>query len=911
MLKKWELSTDLELAEGGEGRMQAVIEPISNKDQNFIFTEMRHHKSTHFARNQFFTGIRRFSELEQKIRNLAEPKERGDAFEVFVEAYLSLFRRNDFSEVMPLSSVPPSLLEKASLDSHDYGIDGMATDKEGNLSAYQVKFRYGRPALTWREVSTFMALADSPSLSHRILVTNCDELPPVMDKRFGFYCLRGSDFDRMEPADFEAIALKIDGRLAKRARKTPRPYQQDALNALIPALQKDDRVSAVMACGTGKTLVSLWLAENPDFKKIIVLLPSLALLRQTLHEWLRENSWESMSYISVCSDATVHEDDQNLVANPSHLDFPVTTDAKNIRKFLESNDREVKVVFTTYQSAKTVSKAMPEGESFDLGIFDEAHKTAGTLGKSFSHALYNENLMISKRVFLTATPRVYTPTKSEEAEDAKSIQSMDNPEIYGERAFNLNFGKAVDENIICPYKVLVTVITNEMVNNELLERGEVLVGGDPVKARVVANQIAIRKTIETYGPQKVFTFHQTVVQAQGFTGQGNESICRHVHDYDLYHVNGKMHSFQREKILKEFKNTKKGIISNARCLTEGVDVPAVDMVAFLSPKKSTVDIVQATGRAMRKSEGKEKGYILVPIYIELKKGESVEEAVERASFEEVWNVLQAMLDQDEELYHAVQQVAEKTGMGRGMGSDYFDDKIEITGGIIEIEDIVRAIRIRTLQEFFETWRVHLGKLISFYEEHGHYNLPGTKEYSKLRRWCTLQRTKRRRNKIRKEIYEALEEINFDWKKYEWEGMVGRLVKFHKYFHHFDVPCGYNHETKDLGKWVRQARQQRRKGKISKKLLADLKAIKFDWFGSDETDEVLEKLKLFKEKNGHWEVPADGKNLEWVGLAEWIQKMRKQKLEGTLNKELMYKLYDMRFSFVPRINIRSQIDSLLK
>ena len=891
--------------------MEAILEPISSLDRNLIFTEMRHPKSTHFARNQFFTGIRSFAELELKIRNLPEPKERGDAFEVFVEAYLSLFRRNDFKEVMPLSSVPPSLLEKASLDSNDYGIDGMATDREGNLSAYQVKFRHGRPPLTWREVSTFMALADSPSLSHRILVTNCDELPPVMDKRFGFYCIRGTDFDRMEPADFEAIALKIDGRLAKRARKTPRPYQQDALNALIPALQKNDRVSAVMACGTGKTLVSLWLAENPDFKRIIVLLPSLALLRQTLHEWLRENSWESMSYISVCSDATVHEDDQNLVANPSHLDFPVTTDAKNIRRFLESNDREVKVVFTTYQSAKTVSKAMPAGESFDLGIFDEAHKTAGTLGKSFSHALYNKNLMIQKRVFLTATPRVYTPTKSEESQDAKSIQSMDNPEIYGERAFNLNFGKAVDEKIICPYKVLVTVITNEMVDNELLERGEVLVGGDAVKARVVANQIAIRKTLETFGPQKVFTFHQTVGQAQNFTGDGNESIGCHVQDYDLYHVNGKMHSFQREKILREFKETKKGIISNARCLTEGVDVPAVDMVAFLSPKKSTVDIVQATGRAMRKSDGKEKGYILVPIYIELKKGESVEEAVERASFEEVWNVLQAMLDQDEELYHAVQQVAEKTGMGRDMVSEYFDDKIEISGGIIEIEDIVRAIRIRTLKEFFETWRVHLGKLISFHDEHGHYDLPQTKEYSKLRRWCTLQRTKRRRNKIRKEIYEALEEINFDWKKYEWEDMIEGLVQYKKYFHHFDVPHGYFHGSKDLGKWVSKTREQRRNGKISKKLLSDLKAIKFDWYGKNDTEEALQKLRLFNQMNGHWEVPADGGDLQWAGLGEWVQKIRKQKVDGTLEKQLMYKLYDMRFSFIARINLKDHLNNLFQ
>ena len=183
------------------------------------------------------------------------------------------------------------------------GADGVYKTWAGQYNAYQSKFRTGRPALTWQELSTFMGLTDQ--VGERVLFTNCDDLSPVMDDRSGFFCIRGTDLERLTKDDLEAIADWLRGAAFTPKRKEPAPHQSEALEAILAGLDEHDRVTAVMACGTGKTLVALWLAERMNAKRILVLVPSLALVRQTLHEWLKETAWEQPRFIAVCSDPTV------------------------------------------------------------------------------------------------------------------------------------------------------------------------------------------------------------------------------------------------------------------------------------------------------------------------------------------------------------------------------------------------------------------------------------------------------------------------------------------------------------------------------------------------------------------------------------------------------------------------------
>ena len=221
----------------------------------------QHPKAASFVRQNLFAGVTTFAELETRVAALPDEQSRGDAFEVFAEAYLATQRKHDAANVLPLSSVPTQFLQPFGLAVKDYGVDGVFKTLLGNFNAYQVKFRTNRTALTWRELSTFMGLADSPQIRSRVLLTNCDELPSVLNERQGFFCIRGSDLDRLEADDFRAEAWLADAAFIA-PKKQPQPHQTEALAALLPALETHDRVSAIMACGTGKTLVALWVAER-------------------------------------------------------------------------------------------------------------------------------------------------------------------------------------------------------------------------------------------------------------------------------------------------------------------------------------------------------------------------------------------------------------------------------------------------------------------------------------------------------------------------------------------------------------------------------------------------------------------------------------------------------------------------
>ena len=529
----------------------------------------------------FFCGLNTFSDLESRIASLPTEKERGDAFEVFAEAYLATQPIAQAKQVWPFDVIPPTLKQSLGLRGRDMGVDGLIETRVGQFHAYQVKFRSEHKPLNWgNDLATFFGLSDR--CDQRLLFTNSNDVSEVTKQRKDFYCIRGSDLDHLEARDFDAIARWLEGATVTAKKKEPLPHQREALANILPALKKHDRVTSIMACGTGKTLVALWVAENVGHfcevanKKtadsqsrptnILLLVPSLALLRQTLHEWLKETRWPKLSYLCVCSDPTVDKGTDELIVRQSDLDFPVTTDSKEVRKFLAQKSGGVKIIFSTYQSAHVVGRACPpeagktsRGDfAFDLGIFDEAHKTAGREGASFGFALSDKNLLIRKRLFLTATPRHYDIQRRDKEGDAKLVYSMDVPEVFGPVAHTLTFAEAARRRIICNYKVIISVVTSDMINDELLRRGKVLVKGNEIHARQVANQLALKAAVEKHDVRKIFTFHRSVASAKSFVAPvaagddsgrprspcaattNGEGIANHLPDFACFHVNGSM-----------------------------------------------------------------------------------------------------------------------------------------------------------------------------------------------------------------------------------------------------------------------------------------------------------------------------------------------------------------------------------
>ena len=722
-----------------------------------------HSSASGFIQTGLFSNLKTFSELERRIEKLPTAKNKGDAFEVFAEAYLNLFSLEKFKRIWVDKKIPPKIRTKLKLSSKDSGVDGIIETISGRYRGYQVKFRFDRKQLTYTETATFFGLTDC--CDDRLLFTNSENISNIAEERSDFGSIRGTDLDKLTPADFVQILNWLKSKRVTFKKKNPRPHQKQALNAIIPALKINDRVTAVMACGTGKTFVSLWVAESVAAKTVLVLLPSLALLRQTLKEWVQNTSWEKYDFLCVCSDATVSQDEDELIVKPTELEFSVTTDPANVKKFIQHSFDGIKIVFSTYQSANVVAHGMPRGFNFDFGVFDEAHKTSGIHGTSFNFGLENKNINIKKRLFLTATPRHYNLQKRDINGDPVLTYSMDQPDVYGPVVFNLSFAEAAKKKIICDYKVIISVITSPMIDQHFLNSGQVVLKSQPIVARQVANQLALKNALEKHDIKKIFSFHHNVASAKSFSSEGAEGISFHLPNFHVNHVNGSMTTAYREKVMEEFKHAETGLLSNARCLTEGIDVPAVDMVAFMSPKKSKVDIVQAIGRAMRIAIGKEKGFIFIPLYLEQAKNESIESALERSNFQEIWAVLQAIQEQDEVFDQIIQQLNAATKLKRkGFNDARLSEKLEIIGPTISVKKLQKSITTLLVVKLCKSWETMFQMLLMFKKKYGHTNVPlkAKKPWDELSVWAYNLRALKRSMNLKTDRIEKLNNIGFRW-----------------------------------------------------------------------------------------------------------------------------------------------------
>ncbi|MCZ6610088.1 MAG: DEAD/DEAH box helicase family protein, partial [Alphaproteobacteria bacterium] len=332
--------------------------------------EPKHPAVARFLNYGLFDGLTSFAELEQRISALENTKLEGDAFEVFAEAYLATQKQSQAEEIWPSAVLPEKQKRELNLPPVEEGTDGIYLSKSGEYGAYQAKFRTGRPNLTWRELSTFFGVSDKAA--ERLVFTNSNSISGTAQQRPGFYAVRGTDLDGLEARDFALILEFLRGQELHYERKTPRPHQDEAIRNIVSELSTHDRATSVMACGTGKTLVALWVAEELGAKRVLVLVPSLSLVQQSLHEWLKETSWDNVSYCCICSDPTVANDPDGIVIHPGDADFPITTNVEEARRWLSRPSAEVSLVFSTDQSSGGVAEAAKGRPPIDHALIDEA-----------------------------------------------------------------------------------------------------------------------------------------------------------------------------------------------------------------------------------------------------------------------------------------------------------------------------------------------------------------------------------------------------------------------------------------------------------------------------------------------------------------------------------------------------------
>jgi superfamily II DNA or RNA helicase len=657
-------------------------------------------------------GCASWHDFQGKLRDLSE-KQKGDFFEELVKAYLFLEPEyaSKLKHVWLHREVPQSVLEKLKLPDTDQGIDLVAETNDGEFWAIQCKYRQQTDhSLTWREVATFTGLAFGVcrGISFGIICSTTERITHVLKEqaRIGFCAL---DVWQGLDADFFArLSARLDHKPELLVPLKPRSHQKDAVKAGHQhfVIKKAKRGKLIMPCGSGKSLAAYWIAKKLEVRRIVIAVPSLALIRQTLKVWLRETmaNRQAVEWICVCSDESagrIERDDVTVLRQD--LGVPCLTDADEIAAWLKRKHHGLTVVFTTYQSGEALSKAARSARfHFDLGIMDEAHKTVGATDKLFSHLLHDANLPIRRRIFMTATERRY-------AGQSDTVLSMENPAIYGETFHLLSFKRALEyaPPILSDYKIISIAVSRDEVAE--LIRKNVFVKPDKgrwnkeIEADMLASLVALRKAMTKHPIRHAVSFHSSIQRAELFKIH-NDAFSHAFPKYgslETFHVSGQTPTGTRARIIGEFAQTQRALITNARCLTEGVDVPGIDCVLFADPRRSAVDIVQAVGRALRPAPGKKLGYVIVPILHDA--DATPDNIFESESFQEILTTLRALAANDDriiEYFRAVSQGRQRTG-----GGSVEFDMDERLAQRIDLAQFVREIDLRCWDRLAKlSWR---------------------------------------------------------------------------------------------------------------------------------------------------------------------------------------------------------------
>jgi superfamily II DNA or RNA helicase len=857
------------------------------------------HKEAHaFLKKGFFEGLKSFRDFEIRTEQLANTKEVGDAFEILVEAYLYLNPVLNAKDVWLVGKVPLSIRTRLNLPRDAKGIDGVYEDAAGNLIPYQAKYRTDKDTLSYTEVSSFLGVTEE-SLKDRVIFTNARDLASDITNRKGLRTVRAAQFHALEEEDFNRIHTWLSDKKTEFKHWLPQPHQKEAVEKITAELQQASRTTAVMACGTGKTLVALWAAEAQEPKTVLVLVPSLALLSQTLPEWCKQTQWgDRFRYLCVCSDTSIDQSIKNdeYALKQSDLEFTVTTEAKQVESFLVKNRSGVNVIFSTYQSAEVVAAGL-KGRAIDFCVFDEAHKTAGPKEGLLAFGLSDKNILIKKRLFLTATPRHYDLRKRDKNGDFLAF-SMNDEKVYGIVSYRLSFSAAVAAEIIVPYKVIISVSLNKDIDDEVLRTGSTLVRRNQIQAKWVANQIALKCAIEKTTASKIITFHSTVRHAQVFAGAGAEGFSEHIAGFDFFHVNGGQSAADRKAILENFKLAPKSLVSNARCLTEGVDVPSVDMVAFIDPRRSRIDIAQAAGRVMRQSRATNKklGYIVVPLLIEQKNGETEAEALARSDFDQIALVLVAMLENDDDLVDLIREMQEAKGRGDKFNPKRLHEKIEVLGPVIDLDEVRRSIEVEIVDRLGIGWDHWYGLLNKFKQREGNARPSGEhrEDGLSLGEWVKKQRAGK--ETLSPERIARLDQLGFSWDPLaeDWERNFAALERFKQREGTTRPEKRYQEDGLKLENWVRT--QRAAKETMSPERIARLDQLGFNWDPmTEDWERNFAALERFKQREGNAR-PSKEHREDGLNLGLWVSFNRKRK--DKLSHERIARLDQLGFSWDP-------------
>ncbi len=655
-----------------------------------------------------------FNQILEKYRKFSfTEKDKGERFERLMQAYLRTDPKyaNMFKKVWMWNEFPG----RKDLGGGDTGIDLVALTYDGDYWAIQCKCYLESTWIDKPVVDSFLSTSSrefkdenmqTTKFARRLWISTTNKWGPNATEAIKNQhppVSRLNLYDLIEaPVNWEKLEQGIHGEESRIPPKTLRPHQITALENAHEHFKRADRGKLIMACGTGKTFNTLRIAENETDNKgfILFLVPSIALMGQVLREWSAD-AIHPINAICICSDPEVSrkrtQNEDVDTYSVVDLALPASTNVKDvllqIRHINLKGNSGMTVVFSTYQSIDVISKAQRElfrsgfGE-FDLIICDEAHRTTGvTLSgeddSAFVKVHDNDFIKAKKRLYMTATPRLYSDDiKSKAAQADAVLCSMDDPELYGEEIYRIGFGEAVERDLLTDYKVLILTLNENNVPPAVQKmiadkKSEInaddaskLIGTINALSKQVLGDEGIIKNYDPEPMRRAVAFCQNIAISKKITNLYNAATATYINELpqeekgtmvsvESKHIDGTMTAPQRDELLGWLKSYSEDnecrVLTNVRCLSEGVDVPSLDAVMFLSARNSQVDVVQSVGRVMRKSPGKKYGYIIIPVVVP-SNIEADKALDDNERYKVVWTVLNALRAHDDRFNATVNKI---------------------------------------------------------------------------------------------------------------------------------------------------------------------------------------------------------------------------------------------------------------
>jgi superfamily II DNA or RNA helicase len=685
------------------------------------------------------------------------------------------------------------------------------------------------------------------------------------------------------------------------------PHQREAVELVAKQLgdggqgasgaDDDLRAQLVMACGLGKTRVGMCLALG--HRRVLVLAPTVILLTQTLNEYRTaagNDAWGRV--LVVCSDQQVGTSGAAAREDLAAQQVPVSTDPQTIAAVASATRV---TVLATYASVGALIDAhqvygLP---AWDLVIADEAHRTTGAADRPWARVHQQRLLPARRRLYMTATPRVATDAGAE-------LVGMDDERVFGPLAYRLGFSAAIDLGLLAPWRLVVATVTDADIRAATaLGRhpdGVVQLGQAALPARMLAVQLALLRTAAECGLQRAISYHSRVADARMFAATLTAAAALlpaqerpgQVWARDLH---GGHTAAQRQIRLRGLADGLAGglaVLSNARLLAEGVDVPAVDAIVFSDPRASTIDIVQAIGRALRRGDTPGKvATVIVPLLTTTTTGDDdPAAALDDSAYAQVWRVIQALRAHDDTLAAELDN-RRRTRASSQPGTDeqvWIPAWLQLRGTRLP-EGFARAIAVRMVEQTTSPWEEGYAAATAYHAEHGHLRVPVawcTPAGLPLGKWIVNQRIRKIRGSLTALQIARLETIGMIWDALEesWDRAVARAAAYRREHGHLNIPAGYlTDDGFQLGYWLNNQRTFCRDGTLCEDRRRQLDALGIDWEPLQAAwQRGLTAARAYHAQHGHLRVPQKYVTPEGFHLGEWITRNRAQRSRGKLSAE---------------------------